>query len=332
MPNFLLYDSSLVSNWGFGWWSQAGGIRDTFGTTGNTIDGSTFTSLGSVNVDDDDGNYQDPFFNPDTDQLLSGNTVQGIVSNVDSELEETYTLFDGTNTIEIYLISAVGGVPAYGFAASAPIDPTATYTVSAGPAVNPGLVSYSSLVMCFCRGTFIKTLYGNIRIEELKAGDLVWTKDRGYQPIRWIGSSKHFAVDDLAPIKFKAGSIGNKSDLSVSPQHRMLVSGWKSTLLFGEDEVLVPAKMLVNDTTIVQEVGGVVDYFHMLFDQHEIVRSEGVLSESFYPGAEGMSAAEKRVQAEIYKIFPELIDGDFSSFGPLARRTLKQSEANLIRA
>ena len=88
--------------------------------------------------------------------------------------------------------------------------------------------------VCFTRGTLIKTDQGERPIEELAAGDMVLTMDHGYQPIRWIGSSKRAATGDLAPILIRKGALGNDRDLRVSPQHRMLLQGWQAeTALWG---------------------------------------------------------------------------------------------------
>ena len=53
--------------------------------------------------------------------------------------------------------------------------------------------NYASSPVCFTRGTLIKTDQGERPIEDLLAGDMVLTMDHGYQPIRWIGSSKRAA-------------------------------------------------------------------------------------------------------------------------------------------
>ena len=66
--------------------------------------------------------------------------------------------------------------------------------------------------------------------EKLAAGDMVVTMDHGPQPIRWIGSSKR-PDRQLAPILIRKGALGNTRDLRVSPQHRMLLSGWQAEVL-----------------------------------------------------------------------------------------------------
>lgn len=52
------------------------------------------------------------------------------------------------------------------------------------------------------------------------------------------------------------------------PQHRVLVRDIRAQLMFGEEEVLVAAKDLINDVTIYRREGGDVEYFHILFDHH----------------------------------------------------------------
>ena len=184
--------------------------------------------------------------------------------------------------------------------------------------------------LCFAQGTWVTTPSGQVPIEELAAGDMVVTMDHGPQPIRWIGSSKRPATGNMAPILIRKGALGNTRDLRVSPQHRMLLSGWHAEVLFGEREVLATAKSLVNDHSILREEGGEVEYFHMLFDTHEIVYAEGAPSESFHPGAEGWKALDKPTRNEILELFPQLANGNFDCYGPSARASLKHKEGSLL--
>ena len=194
-----------------------------------------------------------------------------------------------------------------------------------------GIVAFEQgLIPCFTRGTRIATVSGDRCIEDLVAGDLVLTMDRGYQPIRWIGSSKRPATGDVAPILIRKGALGNDRDLRVSPQHRMLLQGWQAEMLFGEEEVLATAKSLVNDHSILRDEGGEVEYFHMLFDTHEIIYAEGAPSESFHPGEQGWKALDQATRDEILTLFPELADGRFEDYGASARTSLKHNEGQLL--
>jgi hypothetical protein len=201
-----------------------------------------------------------------------------------------------------------------------------------GVAVSGALLNAENTgVVCFTRGTRILTAEGEREIEDLVAGDLVFTLDHGYQPIRWIGSSTVVGKGRFAPIVIEAGALGNTRTLAVSPQHRMLLSGWQAELLFDEPEVLVAAKMLVNDTTIRAEDRDEVEYFHMLFDAHEVVIAEGAPSESFHPGHVGWGALAEAAREEILALFPQLDGMDFSAYGPSARRSLNAVEARVAR-
>ncbi|MDB4199800.1 Hint domain-containing protein [Planktomarina temperata] len=189
---------------------------------------------------------------------------------------------------------------------------------------------FGMLPLCFASGTLIKTQSGEVAIEDLSVGNMVLTMDHGYQPIRWISSSKRRAIGNMAPILIRKGALGNTRDLRVSPQHRMLLSSWHAEVLFGEREVLATAKSLVNDHSILREEGGEVEYFHMLFDTHEIVYAEGAPSESFHPGPEGWKALDAPTRNEILELFPQLANGNFDSYGPSARASLKYKEGSLL--
>jgi len=192
------------------------------------------------------------------------------------------------------------------------------------------LLDNVSILTCFTRGTQMELKSGLQKIETLRVGDMVRTLDHGFQPIRWIGSTRCMAKADMAPILIRKGALGNTRDLRVSPNHRMLISDWRSELLFDAKEVLVPAKNLVNDVTIHRVEGGVVEYFHMLFDQHEIVFAEGAASESFYPAQDVLDSVEQATKDEILILFPQLGLEGFK-YGAPARACLQAQEAALLR-
>jgi len=206
-----------------------------------------------------------------------------------------------------------------------------TYTIDNGSETDVGFVNATS-VPCFVAGTLIATPYGDRRAESLSAGDLVMTKDEGAQPLRWIGARRVSATGDFAPIHIRANTLGQHRDLLVSPLHRVVVKDYLAELLFGEDEVLVAARDLVNDHSITRREGGEVTYVHLLFDRHQVVFSEGLETESFLPGPQTACSFEAQVVKEIYSIFPELDPETGAGYPVAARRMLKRYEAELLRA
>lgn len=196
-----------------------------------------------------------------------------------------------------------------------------------------GLVEINQTVPCFLRGTLIRTPEGEIPVEDLRPGMEVLTYDNGPQALQWTGSRRTACTDATAPIRFAAGSCGNSRDLYVSPQHRMVVSGPLAALLFGEEEVLVKAKDLVNDRTIrpaqdMQEA----EYFHLLFGSHQILWANGALSESYQPGPETAAGFDAGTQAEIRELFPELCAETGRGYGNSARLSLRGFEARVLAA
>lgn len=191
---------------------------------------------------------------------------------------------------------------------------------AAAPFIYIQSVSYTPIaIICFARGTVIATDRGLIAVEDLLAGDLVQTRDNGLQVIRWIGCSRlrHLTrVPHLAPIRIKAGALGDNvpsADLLVSPQHRVLVRSNIAQKMFGTDEVLVAAKQLLQiDGIDIADDLAEVEYFHILFDQHEIVFSNGAETESLYTGPMALAGVGSAALEEIFAIFPELRDRDYT--------------------
>jgi hypothetical protein len=112
-------------------------------------------------------------------------------------------------------------------------------------------------------------------------------------------------------VRIKAGALGNNRDLVVSPRHRMLLSGWQVDMLFQHDHALVTALELVNDSTIVRDAVADVEYFHVMFDRHEIIFAEGAATESFHPDQASMGSMDEAAREEIFALFPELRSGTY---------------------
>ena len=208
-------------------------------------------------------------------------------------------------------------------------DTLFTYTTSDGTNSDVGYVTLST-IRCFVSGTLILTPNGEVPVDELSEGDLVITHDDGPQPIRWIGTRTIPAWDNFAPIDIAENALGKHRRLRVSPQHRILIRDTLAQLLFGDEEVLVSAKDLVNHRTIRRREGGMVTYVHLLFDRHQVVFSEGLATESFLPGPQTKDCFEEAVMEEICAIFPELDPQSGSGYGPAARRTLRRFETQVL--
>ena len=195
-----------------------------------------------------------------------------------------------------------------------------------------------NVTICVARGTLIDTETGPVPVEELRIGDRVCTLDGPARPVRWIGC-RHVPAAELAadpslrPVRIAAGAFGPGQpgrDLTVSPQHRILLDDWRAELFFGAAQVLVPAKGLVNDLTIrIDHAAPGVDYFHVLFDRHEIMLTEGLPTESFHPGDYALRELGEETRAELFKLFPELVDGIGAP--ETARMVLRPWESALLQ-
>ncbi len=135
--------------------------------------------------------------------------------------------------------------------------------------------------VAFTRGTHITLSSGAQKpIEDLKVGDKILTRDDGPQPLRWIGQNTVRAIGEFSPIVIEKGTLHNENDLVVSPDHRLFIYQRQDALGTGRAEVLVKARHLINGSTVRQQDGGFVDYFQLLFDDHQIIYAEGIAAES----------------------------------------------------
>jgi hypothetical protein len=130
---------------------------------------------------------------------------------------------------------------------------------------------------CYCAGTLIATVRGEVPVEELAIGDRVLTLSGEPRPIKWIGRRGYrrpFIGRNVIPVLIRAGALRENvplRDLYASSDHAMYLDG-----------VLIAAEHLVNGVSIVrcQDVDS-VQYFHIELEMHDIIFAEGAAAETF---------------------------------------------------
>ena len=163
----------------------------------------------------------------------------------------------------------------------APLVPKTDYTLVGMDRARARQKFAQVACVSFTRGTHITLGSGaQVRIEDLKVGDRVLTRDDGVREVRWIGQTTVRAVGDFAPIVIRAGTLNNENDLVVSPDHRLFVYQRRDEMGVGQPELLLKARHLVNGDTVFVQEGGFVDYFQLLFDRHHIIYAEGIVAET----------------------------------------------------
>ena len=194
-------------------------------------------------------------------------------------------------------------------------------------------------VICFTPDTRVATPDGARRIQHLKPGDLILTRDNGPQAVMWAGhrrmsGARLYAMPHLRPIRFRAGALGvgrPDEDLLVSPQHRMLIKGAAAQALFNTAEVLVAAEDLLNGgSIIVDQAMREVTYVHILLERHNIVWANGLETESFHPSNTALDTIDPMQRESLLSMLPG-IEQNPHIYGDYARRNISASEAAILR-
>ncbi|SHI83127.1 Hint domain-containing protein [Shimia gijangensis] len=288
----------------------------------------------------------------DSNQKLDGaQTFDGVSysNNTVIEAEFEFTLLDPSTglTYRVLAININNSSPSYGtieglaFVGTFPPTGVALQVVSTQEGPTGGTaVDFVDIAAppCFTLGTMILTPDGERPVESLKVGDLVETQQHGPQPLRWKGvcevsPQQLETTPSFTPVRISKDAFGQgfpNRDMLVSQQHRVLVEGWRSELLLGQGEVLAAAAHLVNGSSVslAHDVRSVT-YLHLLFDDHEIVFSDGLTTESFNPGPISVGAIPMASRMELANLFPEV---DLNSVSPLppACHMAKKWEAELL--
>lgn len=232
------------------------------------------------------------------------------------------------NTGQTVQLNGDGTVTIFGDGDTEIVDFTYQIESNSG-GTDTGFVTLNS-IPCFVKGTHVLCECGEVAVEDLEVGDLVLTKDEGLMPVRWIGSRSVEGTGRFAPIHINANTFGSHKDIWISPLHRILIRDSLAELLFGEAEVLVAAKDLINDHSVRQEKRADVTYFHLLFDRHQVIYSEGLETESFLPGPQMKHSFEQEILNELCGLLPEIASHRARGCNVAARHMLNRFEVQLL--
>ncbi|GAA3866472.1 Hint domain-containing protein [Celeribacter arenosi] len=181
-------------------------------------------------------------------------------------------------------------------------------------------------------GVMVATTDGPQPVEWLRAGDLLMTRDHGYQPLRRVWKTE--IPDDQRLQIIHAGSLSHdmpSMNLAVGPDHGLLMSGAEIEIHFGEEEALAPAACLGTPDTRENDRRSVwpapnTSLYQLLLDDHEIILAEGVWIESFRIDDANFADHDEETRGAL-----EVLLGDRIGAMEAARLCLTRDEARLFK-
>jgi hypothetical protein len=231
----------------------------------------------------------------------SNNTAVG--DGIETAGEELYWSADPSFATVTYTGFHINGDPIIRYQSDfggAPIYYLLTNNSNSGADLPAGTAAAGNYTYCFVRGTHIATPDGERLVQDLVIGDLVLDHHSRAVQVQWIGRQTRSALaarlQGQLPVRIDAGALGDglpRRDLFVSPDHALLVDG-----------LLVHALALVNGRNIAQlsQWTGVLDYFHVETEAHEIILAEGSPAETFI---DNVDRANFDNHAEYLALYPD---------------------------
>jgi Hint domain len=256
-----------------------------------------------------------PVGNASTPDPLEGKQVALISVVIGGRTRELFFVLDGTGTPTLMQQFGNGAIPL----TLVDIDPPPVY-------------------LCFCPGTEIAVPSGRRKVETLVAGDVVLTASGQTRQIIWVGATRLSSDElrrnpEICPVVIPAGAIGAgipDADLKVSPQHRIAIAAPGCELLFGLDSVFVPARFLLDSVAVQAEPAEEVVYHHILLEDHELLLSNGMVSESFQPARRMIEVMSDNIRETLMATLETLDVTETMLSRPDALPTLTRREAEVL--
>ncbi len=159
----------------------------------------------------------------------------------------------------------------------------------------------------------VHTARGTVLARDLRAGDQVHSYDNGLQTLFWVGFSRVDAVDGPLIRVMKPG--GGRSQMLLTSNHLVLQHSATSEMLFGEREVLCPAKTLTGQDQFEVANSATPTLVHLLFDQFQLIQVGGLWVESHVPDMARTRLTAPETADEIVSAHPKLAhDGGLANY------------------
>lgn len=185
-------------------------------------------------------------------------------------------------------------------------------------------------------GTRIATPEGPRRIEDIRPGEPVLTRDAGPMPVLWVGRQTVSGArlrlrPALRPLLVPAaGRPGGGGAFRVAPRQRLVVAGRAVAAAFGAAEALAAAADLLDDWPLRVDHGqATVTYIQLMVARHQLILAEGRAVASFDPAEAPAGPAAAAGLAGLDAAWPGLA-ADPDRFGPPARRLLSRAEVAIL--
>jgi len=184
--------------------------------------------------------------------------------------------------------------------------------------VIPALPVFQDAMSALAQGALVQTPQGPVAIEDLEPGMEICTAEGPNEVIQWIGSMTIFpnAPDLSLPqamlYRITDGGYGldrSAPDLMLGPSARLL-SGIAAV---NSSAPLHNINQLADGASVVEiRPMSPVRVFHICLKNHRLMRVNGVLVESFHPGAEARLNLSREMFPIFMGIFPHMTsEGDF---------------------
>ncbi|HBG97476.1 MAG TPA: hypothetical protein DDY29_01680 [Rhodobacteraceae bacterium] len=162
--------------------------------------------------------------------------------------------------------------------------------------------------ICFAAGTRIATPEGDRMVEQLRPGDRVLTSGGAVLPVLWVGGRRLSggvlrANPKWAPIRIEPGALAPgvpARPLTVSPQHRILLTGERVAHRLRHRAVFVPARGLLGlpGVAVLRPEDGIA-YHHLLLPRHAALRADGAPAESLLPTGRSLASLSPADRATV---------------------------------
>ncbi|CUH76638.1 Hint domain-containing protein [Tropicibacter naphthalenivorans] len=279
-------------------------------TNNSTITLNPGASYTQFDVFDDDATFEDgdgaqELVNPITFNGTSFGTGTGV------ETEYSYVIrpvgsTDPAEQINLYELDI--SADRHGFVTDQRLAPNVTYEIIAGGNNDP-TVAFSSLIVCFARGTRIATPRGPCRVEKLREGDLVLTRDKGPMPVLLAAGHQTDGRGKSQPVRVAQGVLGNHHPLILSQNHRVLID-------YDGAEKLIAVKALLNQRGVRLVDRGAQEYWHILLPEHAVLSAEGALAESLLPGGQALRSLPPQMRA---RVLQKVLGRSYAPVRPILR-------------